>query len=49
MAKPRISFNFERVIRKFVKINCPKCSYIRGVQNEHRIIKCGMCGKVITQ
>lgn len=44
MKKPRIPFNFERVIRKFVKINCPECSYFRGVENEKGVVNCGMCG-----
>lgn len=44
MTKARIPFNFERVTRKFVEINCSKCSYPRGVKNEHGITKCGMCG-----
>ena len=49
MKTPGTPFNFERVIRKFVKIDCPECSYFRGAQNEHGIIKCCMCGEVITQ
>ena len=42
----KIPHSFERVIRKFVKIDCQKCSYPRGVKNEHGITKCGMCGKI---
>ena len=42
----RKAYNFERVTRKFVKIDCEKCSYPRGVKNEHGIITCGMCGEV---
>ena len=39
-------YNFNRVIRRFVRIDCKTCSYPRGVQNEHDAIKCGMCGAV---
>ena len=37
-------YNFERVIRRFVKIDCQTCSNQRGVQNEHDKIECGRCG-----
>lgn len=42
----RPPFNFQRVIRKLVEIDCPGCSYPRGVKNEHDEIKCGMCGEM---
>jgi len=40
------AYNPNRVTRKFIKIACQKCSYYRGVQDEHGIIKCGMCGEI---
>ncbi len=44
--RPHEDYNFERVIRKYVKIACPACSYYRGVKNEKGIVKCGECGAV---
>ena len=39
------TINHERVTRKLVKIDCPTCSYPKGIKNEQGKITCGMCGE----
>jgi len=43
---PREPLGFKPVLRAIVRIDCPTCSYPRGIKCEDGVVMCGMCGGI---